>query len=269
VVTTRIVTDGAADLPTEIASRAGIEVVRGPVHVGAAEWSGDLEQFWAELGNDPQLPATEAPSTDALASAYGREGGVLAVHVSAELSRTYAHAVEAAGQVAARVEVVDSRSLSVGTGLLALAAAEAAGAGTEFGGLAERAASWVDQLHVHAVIDDVSFLVHGGRAGLVAAKVGRHTHRHVIAVRGHVIPICQVRHRSEAIRELVEHVGDHVGAGVSRWAVGHGAASDVGEFAERLAGVFGCDPAYVTLLGAPVGSHLGPSSLVVSFFADG
>ncbi len=266
---TRVVADGAVDLPAGVAASAGIEVVRGPVRFDGRVWDGDLEQFWAELGATPDLPATDAPSVEDLAAAYGTDGEVTAVHVSSELSRTWAHAREAADRVTAAVNVVDSRSLSVGAGLLALSAAEAAAKGLEGDGLAEMVARWVDQLHVHAVIDDVSLLVHGGRAGLVADKVGRHTRRHLIAVRGHAIPICQVRHRKEAVRELVEHVRDHVGTTLPRWAVGHGAADDADEFVERLAGVFGCDPDYVTLVGAPVGSHMGRGSLVVGFFSDG
>lgn len=266
---THVVTDGAADLPAETAEALGIRVVRGPVRLGEQPWHGDLGQFWSEIGKERPLPATDAPSVAELAAAYGGGGEpVLAVHVSSELSRTCAHAEEAAAQISTSVRIVDSRSLSVGTGLLALAAAEAVRSGAQPDQLGDSIESWVDQLHLHAVIDDVNFLVHGGRAGLVAAKVGRHTHRHVIAVKGHVIPIREVRHRADAIHELIDHVRDHVGSSSVRWAVGHGNAADVGEFVERLASVFGCEPAYVTLLGAPVGSHMGPGSLAVGFLSD-
>lgn len=265
---TRVVTDGAADLPADLAERLGITVVRGAVRLGGQPWQGDVEEFWSQLGRGPQLPATEAPAADDLATAYRGDDPVLGVHVSSQLSKTFAHARAAADMVPTAVEVIDSRSLSVGTGLVAVAAAEAVGAGLEGQELGSALRGWVDQLHVHAVIDDVGFLVHGGRAGLVAARVSRHAHRHVVAVKGHVIPICQVRHRAAAVRELIAHVREHVGGGVARWAVGHGAAPDVDEFTARLAGLFGSDPSMVTLLGAPVGSHMGPRSLVVAFFSD-
>jgi fatty acid kinase fatty acid binding subunit len=265
---TRIVTDTAADLPRSLVDSAGITVARGSVRFGEREWQGEAERFWSEVGRGPNLPATEAPSAAELAAAYRGDDPVLAVHVSGELSRTLAHAAQAAGTVDAAVRVTDSRSISVGTGLVALAAAQAAQAGVEGDRLAEMTERWVDQLHVHAVIDDVTFLVRGGRAGLVAAKVDKHAHRHVIAVKGHVIPIRQVRHRAEAIHELIDHVTDHVGSGINRWAVGHGDAPDVEQFVGRLEAIFACEPAYITLLGAPVGSHLGPRSLVVSFLSD-
>lgn len=266
---TRVVTDGAADLPTAITEASGISVVRGAVCLGGRSWqAGDLGEFWAELQKGPDLPSTQAPTVEQLADAYAGEEPVLAVHVSSQLSRTVDHANKAAALSDVPVQVVDSRSLGVGTGLLGLAAVEAVQAGAGVGRLGEMVSNWVDQLHVHALIDDTEFLVRGGRAGLVAARVERHAHRYVVAVRGHVIPIRQVRHRPEAVRELLAHVREHVASGVSRWAVGHGCATDVDEFVERLAGLFGCDPAYVTLLGAPVGSHMGPRSLVVGFFSD-
>jgi DegV family protein with EDD domain len=267
-MTMRIVTDGAADLPDALVSAADITVVKGPVHLGGAPWHGNPDQFWEELGKGTELPATDAPSVEQLAGAYAGERPVLAVHVSAELSRTFQHAEAGAAGSAAPVHLVDSRSLSVGTGLVALAAAEAVQAGTAAERVAAMADRWVDQLHLHAMIDDARFLVHGGRAGLVAARVGRHAHRHVVAVKGHVIPIRQLRHRSDALKELIEHVGQHVLGGVAGWAVGHGDAPDVDQFVARLAAIFGSDPSFVTLLGAPVGSHMGPRSLVVAFFSE-
>ena len=264
---TRVVTDGAADLPGELAARLNIEVARGPVCFGENRWQGEPGEFWAALRRGERLPATEAPSVEELTAAYGVDGPVLAVHVSAELSRTVAHARAAAGVLSADVEVVDTRSLSVGTGLVAAAAGEAVAAGAEGEPLRSLVAGWVDAVHVHAVIDDVEFLVRGGRAGLVAAKVSKHAHRHVVAVKGHVIPVRQVRHRGEAIREMIAHVREHTPDGVTRWVVGHGDADDVDDVVGRLRGTFDCDPAFVTLLGAPVGSHMGPGAVAVAFFS--
>lgn len=265
---TRIVTDTAADLPRSFAESADITVARGSVRLGGQQWHGEAEDFWSALAQASDLPATDAPSTATLAAAYSGEEPVLAVHVSAELSRTLANAREAAQSAPVKVDVIDSRSLSVGTGIIALAASEAVQAGVCGDRLLAMAEKWVDQLHTHAVIDDVSFLLNGGRAGLVAAKIHRRSQRHVIAVKGHAIPISEVHHRNEAVRELIDHVRDHVGTGISRWAVAHGDAADVDRFVERLESVFCCNPTFVTLLGAPVGSHLGPRSLLVSFLSD-
>jgi DegV family protein with EDD domain len=295
----RVVTDGAADLPPEVAARLAITVVRGRVRFDGELWTGEPVEFWSRLRGGGALPATDAPSADDLAEAIAggatvggaamaggfagleagaagqRVGGqavagqsVFSLHVSSELSRTVAHAQAAAQRSSSVVHVVDTRSLSVGTGLVAMAIAEACQAGTSEQRLLEMVQTCVDQVHVHAVIDDVDYLVRGGRAGLVAAKIGRHNRRHVVALKGHVVPIRQVRRRADAMRELVGHVREHAGGGVSRWAVAHGDSPDVDEVVQRLAGTLGSDPVYVTLLGAPVGAHLGPGSVVVGFLSD-
>ncbi|MHB1533667.1 MAG: DegV family protein [Acidimicrobiales bacterium] len=261
----RVVTDGAADLPPELATRLKIEVVRGPVRFGADRWHGAAGEFWEAFRRGERLPTTEAPSVDDLVAAYRGDGPVMAIHVSSELSQTLSRAEDAAGD--AMVEVVDSRSLSVGTGLVAMAAGQAVEAGVEWERLRRLVGEWVDEVHLLGVIDDVGFLVRGGRAGLVAARVSKHGHRHVLAVKGHVIPLRQVRHRAEAVREMVAHAREHVPQGASRWALGHGDARDIADVAERLVAVFGCEPAFVTLFGAPVGSHMGPGAVAVAFLS--
>jgi len=280
----RVVTDGAADLPDAVAEQSGIAVVRGQVMFAGSEWTGDNHELWQNLersvesahrrrlfgGDRPvAMPSTKAPTVEQLRAAYDTGGEVIAVHVSGELSRTCANAAKAAAGLPGRVRVVDTRSLSVGTAMIAIGVSEALQAGCEANRAVETAASWVDQLHVHALIDDVTLLVHGGRAGLLEKTSDFHGHRHIMAVKGHAIPIRKVRSRSEAIRELIAHVREHVGDGVTRWAVGHGDAADVGEFSDRLASVFGCDPWFVTEVGPPVGSHFGPRCLVVGFLAAG
>ncbi len=253
---TRVVTDGAADLPAELASSLGITVVTGTVRFGDDVWRGDAVEFWRALRAGGPAPATAAPSVAQLSAAYG-DGAtpVLAVHVSSELSETFAHAQEAGG---GRVRVVDSRSLSVGTGLLAMVAAEPA---------EDALAEAVGRLQLYALIDDVGFLVRGGRAGLVGDPGGRRSHRHVMTVKGHAIPLDRVRHRRDAVGKVLERARQHAPAGADRWAVGHGDAADVDAFVERLGGVFGSAPAYVTTLGPPVGVHVGPDALIVAFLA--
>lgn len=262
----RVVTDGAADLPGDLAAALGITVVAGSVRFGSVAWDGTPAEFWPRLLRSEQPASTAPPSVEQLRDAYAGDEPVLAVHVSDELSRTVEHARAAAAD--APVRVIDSRSLSVGTGLVVAASAELAQQEVSIDWLADMARRWADQVHVHALLDDVGFLVRGGRAGLVRQKVDRRHSRHVVAVRGHAIPIRQLRHREEAIEELIAHVRQHVHHGVERWAVGHGNADDVGQFTARVVEAFGLPPSFVTEIGAPVGTHVGPAALVVGFLAS-
>lgn len=269
----RVVTDGGADLPGDMAERTGVSVVAGQVRLGGGEWSGGAEEFWRQVRADGAQASTRPPTVEQFSYAYddlvgaGARRRVLSVHVSAELSRSVDHARSAAA--GRPVEVVDSRSVSVGTGLLALTAAEAASSGASFDSLRAMAGGWVDDLHVHVVVDDPAYLVRGGHAGFLGGDPGHGPRRHILAVRGRVIPIGRTRHRADAVGVLFGHVREHVAEGAGRWAVGHGDARDHEQVVARLVDTFGTEPVFVTVLGPVTGAHLGPDALVVAFFTRG
>jgi DegV family protein with EDD domain len=263
----RIVTDGGADLPPELADSLGIGVVRGAIHFGDELWEGSSEEFWRRVRGGGPSPSTSPPSAEALAEAFVGPGPVCAIHVSAELSRTEDNARLAGGPRAASVYVVDSRSLSVGTGLVAMGAAQAAAADVDFESVNTLARQLVDQVHVHAVIDAVDYLVRGGRAGLLSTHGVKPGASQVVAIKGHAIPLRQVKGRRRAIDELLSHVAEHAEHGIGRWAVGHGDAADIDEFIGRATQVFMSKPEFVVLLGPSVGAHAGPDALVVGFLS--
>ena len=60
----RVVTDGAAELPPELAGRLKIEVVRGPVRFGADHWHGEAGEFWKALRRGERLPHEEERHQD-------------------------------------------------------------------------------------------------------------------------------------------------------------------------------------------------------------
>src|SRR5712691_7200189 len=92
----RIVTDGGADLPPDLADSLGIAIVRGSVHFGSETWTGSADEFWETVRRSEVPPSTAPPSVDALRDAFAIEDPVCAICVSAELSRTEDHAKLAA-----------------------------------------------------------------------------------------------------------------------------------------------------------------------------
>jgi DegV family protein with EDD domain len=262
----RIVTDGAADLPPDVAATLGIEIVRGPVHCDGSEWFGSSAEFWRQVA-DGMRTSTGPPSVDDFTRAFAGRDPVYAVLVSAELSRTVEHA-ERATESGGPVCIVDSRSLSVGTGLVAVEAAQVARDAADLSHLKLLLARLVDQVHLYAVIENVDYLVRGGRTGLVAPP-GRAGWRRLLAVKGHVIPLEEVHHRRKAVDVLLRHVCEHASHGVGEWAVGHGGAADVDEFVDKAQRVLGGFPRFVVPLGPPMGTHAGPDALVLGFLAEG
>ena len=106
------------------------------------------EEFWRRCQGKGALPETAAPAPGAFIAAYQQaasEGAdaVLCLTLSSKVSASYASAVTAAATSAGvPVRVVDTRSMTMGEGLMVIAAAEEAAAGA---GLDELAAAAEDR----------------------------------------------------------------------------------------------------------------------------
>lgn len=262
---TLLVVDGAVDVPGPLTRSSRVELVAGEVWSEGARFGGGGKELWALLRGD-RYPSTTPPTVSALVAAYGRGAPVVGVHVSSQLSVTVARAREAVARIGVGrgpgAHVVDTGSLSVGAGLVALAVHEAVDRPAD--ALAALARSVSSRLHTFALVQEVRALRHSDRASLVPQAHLVSSHPLVLAVRGRVVPLAQPRHRRHAVEALAGHVDATAGHRLGAWALGHGDAGDVDAVVERLSEQLGMPPRFATELGPTVGSHLGPDALVVA-----
>ena len=256
-----IVTDGAVDLPAQLADSEFLAVVPGEVNGDGGAMVLGQDEFWSLL-RQGSYPSTSPPTVSALAEAYGASETVLAIHVSAQLSATVSRAREAAERVGTAVTIVDAQSLSVGAGLVVAAVHRAAIETNDPDPIIELAKALPSRLHTFAIIDHVESLRRSDRAGLLPKAHLAKNHPLVLAVRGRVVPLAQPRHRHGALADLIQRLR-HTTRTPGPWALGHGDAHDVNEVMAQLSAEFGSAPAFVTHLDPTVGVHLGPESLVV------
>ncbi len=172
-----IVVDSAADIPAPLVERYGIKVV--PLHVTYRdrEYADGvdlkIDEFLDMLETVDELPVTSQPAPADFLAAYNEladEGydEILSLHLSAALSGTCECARGAAAYVAqergVRIEVVDSRSATVGQGAMALEAAVIA----RNGGALDEALERIDGIRrthkIYFVPNTLENLVKGGRA---------------------------------------------------------------------------------------------------------
>jgi DegV family protein with EDD domain len=268
----RIVTDSSSDLPPALAESQSITIVPLTIRFGDTEYTdrADLSsaEFWATLGASPHLPETAAPSAGAFASTYRRlaeEGaeGIVAVTLSSRMSATYQAAVLGAeAEPSIPVRVIDSATVSMGLGLIALAAARGAGQGLSLETLAEAAARDARRARLLAALDTLEMLRRGGRIGGAQALLGGLLDiKPLITVEdGLVSAAGKVRTRSKAVDALVASLAGRTPESI---ALLHTNPDDVGPLHDRLAalGV----PIMPCLLGAVVGTHTGPGTLGVAY----
>src|SRR5579885_716283 len=219
IMVVRIVTDSTADLPTEVASELGITVVPLTVFFGDDAYLDGVEldnvSFYQKLEASRDLPRTSQPSPAAFQEAFQRlidEGAdaILSIHLSSKLSGTYQSAVTARDTLETEkkipIEVLDSKSISVGMSRAIMRAAKLAREGK---GLEEIRAAVLDELsrtHILAVLDTLEYVRRGGRIGGARALLGNMlSFKPIVSLKdGEVVPVEQPRTRNKAYARVAQ-----------------------------------------------------------------
>ena len=180
-MTLRIVTDSTCDLPEEVAARHGITVVPLYINFGGESYLDGIdlsrEAFYARLPDCDPPPTTAMPGPQMFLEAYERladEGAteILSIHISKSLSAVVDTAHLAAREASTPVTVFDSGTLSLGTGFLVWAAAEAAAQGHSTEEIVALMEEQGQRTRVFAALDTLEFLRRGGRMNRVMAVLG-------------------------------------------------------------------------------------------------
>ncbi len=177
-----LITDSTSDLPAAIAQERQIHVA--PLYI---IWGQDSlrdsiditpEQFYRRLAIDPVLPTTSQPTPADFVDLYrqahvdGETEGVLVMTISADLSGTYASAMQAREMVDFPVEVVDMRSVTLGTAMPVLQVADARDQGASLQEAAALARSLANRTHIYFTLDTLEYLHKGGRIGGAKRLIG-------------------------------------------------------------------------------------------------
>ncbi len=276
-----VVTDSACDLPDDVVQRLGIEIVPLLIRFGDEEFV-DREQlstdeFWARCKASSTLPSTAAPSPGRFEQSYRRlaAGGadhIVTITLSGALSATFQSAELAAKTVASDgiiVRVVDSRTVSLGTGTIALACAELAasspGDAAALDTVVATANDLVGRTRVFGALDTMDNLKKGGRVGNAKALLATALSiKPIIAVEDGVVEqYGRQRTRSKALKFLVDKVAAAATA-MEHLAVLHADCDDVEEFVAQLRPFYPGD-IVVGQIGPVVGAHAGLGTIGVAY----
>ena len=276
MTTVHVVTDSSCDLPAEVVEALGITIVPLSIRFGMEEIVDRVElstdEFWRRCQSSDELPETAAPSPGAFEQAYRDAAaagapGVVAILLSGDLSATIeaARAGARAVQDTIPVEVIDSRTVTLGLGTLVVMAAEAARDGASLESVAEMVTEAVPRTRVHGALDTLENLRKGGRIGAAGSLLGSLLSiKPLIEVRDGVVePAGKQRTRSKALGHLVEMVRTNADD-IERLAVLHAACDDVDVLVQQLEPLVDAD-ILVGQVGPVVGTHAGLGTIGVVY----
>ena len=207
-----VVTDSGSDLPDSLKSTHQIHLVPMSIQFGEEIYLDGVElspeQFYQRLGESSVLPSTCQPSPADFVKRYEQisEPGdhIISVHLSSRLSGTYQSAVLASTMVEHRsIHIVDTKSASIGIGMVALAVAEAVQNGASVEEALAAGERVMDELQVYFVVDTLEYLRRNGRIGAASAMVGSLLNiKPVLTLaNGIVTPFEKVRANQELLKE--------------------------------------------------------------------
>ena len=275
-MTVKVITDSTADLPPALAEELGITVVPLNVHFGTEVYRDGVEitadEFYRRLVTASRLPTTSQPTPGDFLNAYDEMGQttdeILSVHISAKLSGTMNSATQAREEYGgeSRIEIIDSLQGSMGLGMLAIAAAEAARRGGSLDDVVTETRAAIPKVGFMGLVDTLEYLEKGGRIGKAQAFVGSLLRiKPLLTIRdGEAHPLERARTRAKGVDRMCELVQAEMP--LKNLAVVYTTTPDEARaLAQRLQSYLPQGEVILSQVGPVVGTYLGPGVLGVAF----
>jgi len=275
----KIVTDSTVYLPPEVIARHDIRVVPIKVAFGTEVYSEGVditnEEFYQRLAKSGTIPTTSQPPVSDFVRVYtelARQGHpILSIHISSWLSGTINSVMTARKSLPqAQIEIVDSRSLTMG--MLVIPAAEAAEKGQTLAQVKASIEKLNACINVVGVLDSLEYARKGGRIGRARALVGTLLKIKPILTfeGGEAKVLAKVRTMTRAIEYVLKFVEKRTEGSTSiHGFIRHARALEAARALEKgLRARFNWAELDFLELGPVFGTHLGPGTIGLGFYGD-
>lgn len=276
-MTVAVVTDSVSDIPPDLAEKLEITTILFHVQMGKKSYLDktdlDMAEFYRRL-DSADYPKTSMPNLAEFMNVYSelaqKTKEILSIHISSEIDSTCNVARAAASEIEnCHIEVIDSLSTLMATGLLTIEAAKAAKEGMSLNQLADMVRKLVPRIHLLLTCNSAKYLVRGGHASqtlkaFVGSVLGIEP---LIELKGQILPYGKAIGRKRAINALCEYASSF--SPPRSLAVDY--STDIEEaktLAKRLGEMFPGVPIYTSMISPVVGAHTGPGTLAVSILEE-
>jgi DegV family protein with EDD domain len=280
-----VLTDSCASIPETLLKELKIHMVAYYIHRGQ-EVLRDLvtiqcEEFLRWLKTAKALPTTASPGPGDYLQAYDslvKEQGaeeILSIHMTSAGSGAY-QAAKIAQSMAqeqmpdVRIEVIDTRNVSMCTGWMVIEAARAALAGVSLEPILERIKKMLPLTRMIQTADTLKYLYMGGRIGLAKSMLGTLLNiKPLIGMTdGVIVPLGQARSRSRAYQMMADMIVAAVGPlGKIKIAYTHaGAREEVEKIKTLVEKQLICVETIISELSPALAVHTGPGTAGLCYY---
>jgi len=231
-------------------------------------------EFYRLLAASKKLPTTAQPTAADFLDIYNRLADevdeIVTIVISHQMSATIQSAEMAKNQFnKIPVHIIDSDSVSLGFGLMAIAAARAAEQGQDAQSILKLVDNLKKQMNVIFTVKTLEYLHKGGRIGGATAFLGSALDIKPILYisNGRIEPLEKQRTRKRAVSRLVELMEQKIGKQKAHIAILHGNVPDEAQQMEQIIrDRFNVDELMITDMGPVIGVHAGPGTLGLVFY---
>jgi len=273
-----LVTDSTSDIRKSVAQDKGIIIIPLTVHFGDESYLDGVEidskEFFRKLRAASVMPKTSQPSPadfirvyESLLTDYDH---IFSIHISTKMSGTLQSASIAANTIgSSKIEVIDSENVSLGLGLIVMAAAEAIDKGLSVEDIRKVVEHAKANYGLYFTLDTLEYLQKNGRIGKATAFIGSLLSvKPILTVRNGVIGgVERVRSASRVYPRILELMHEAIPEGQEiDLIVLHADDEPRGE--QWLADVksrFNVRNSWLVECGPIVGTHAGPGTMSVAW----
>lgn len=273
----KVITDSGSDLPPNLIESLNIIVVPVYLYFGKTAYRDGVDihhdELYERLAKGPVHPTTTQPMPVDFANTYrevAKEADeIISIHLSTKVSGTVNSALQGRemANVKSKIEIIDSRALSMGLGLLAVHAARLAKAGAKLPEIVNETNQILNQLRLYGVLDTLKYLLAGGRITHTRALLGSLLNvKPILTMRdGEIVQYGIARSFPKGMDKLIELVKKT--NNIHEIAIVHGTLpKEADELRKRISTIVKEDSIIMSRLGPALGVHGGPGTLIATFW---
>ena len=278
----KIIVDSSSDLPEELMDEYDIKLLPQRIYLLDMEYFDkvtiDAEEVYAAMSSGI-MPMTSLPRPIDILDLFRQcclEGNdFIYIALSSKLSGTYQLAVSLLEEVqkqyeGIRMKVIDSKSGSTATGLIALQAAKLSRSGKDFDTIVEQICELAEHVEHIFMVGDLHWLIRGGRITKTEGMIGSILNiKPILHVNDGAVELLEkVRGRKRALLTIMDIMEERI-KDFPEQTIGISHAGDLDiayEFRDMIARRLGDKDIMINKIGAALVSHLGIGGVGVFFF---